>query len=93
MHCILDSNWFYSCYTFRADPDEQALDDINRFLYMSPDKRNIGNETRWMEKLKIHLIKQNREKEAKRLVELYQKLKGMVKSFAHIINYLLITPS
>lgn len=54
------------------------MGEINRFLQCEPDKKNVCNETRWMEKLKLHLIKQGREKDALRVSELHQKLKGMV---------------
>ncbi|ODN03509.1 hypothetical protein Ocin01_03153 [Orchesella cincta] len=68
--------------TVGRDPDEMAMEEINAVIHTEPDKRNLGNETRWMEKLKLHLIKQEKGNEAKRFMELYQKLKGMVWSTA-----------
>lgn len=54
--------------------------DINACAQIDSERGNVCNETRYVEKLKIHLIHQGREKDAKRVVELHQKLKGMVRN-------------
>jgi hypothetical protein len=64
------------CFPF-VEMSPRRLEVAEDFLSSQPESRTMNDETRFAEKLKLHLLYQNKHTEAKKFVELHKKLKGM----------------